>query len=185
MAPEVLWIGRPENESMTFDLPIAERRLKSTARLVHQSMWLLFVIAAGLMMILRRSIPARTGSVWILGCAVLAFMLSFALRDVVKKLAHRNTEDRIVHDVKAFLEREPAPPARQPRLATAAASQADEPADDTLRPSKPADFMPLKGAAAYRTPTGDPVVFDAFPARESVAIRMDFYAVLQPVAHTC
>jgi len=170
---------------MTFDSPIAERRLKNTAKLVHQSMWLLFVVAAGLMMIVRGSIPARTGSIWILGCAVLAFMLSFALRDVIKKVGHRNTEDRIVKDVKTFLENEPAPPARQPKPATPIVSQAARPAGDAFVPSKSADFVPLKGATAYRTSTGDPVVFDAFPLRDTVAFKVQFYAVLQPVAHNC
>src|ERR1035438_8150021 len=84
--------GEPD---MTFDLPIAEQRLKNTARLAHQSMWLLFLIAAGLMFAVRSSSQARTGSIWILGCAVLAFMFSFALRDAVRKLGHRNTENRI------------------------------------------------------------------------------------------
>src|ERR1700722_10767506 len=93
---------------MNFPLPIAEQTLKNTPRHLHQSMWLLFAIAAGLMIIVGRSVPARTGSVWILGCAVMAFMLSFALRDVIKKVGHRNTEDRIVKDVKTFLESEPA-----------------------------------------------------------------------------
>jgi hypothetical protein len=106
---------KPSGEpNMTFDLPIAEQRLRNTARLAHQGMWLLFLIAAGLMIVVGRSAPARTGSIWFLSCAVLAFMFSFALRDVVRKVGHRNTENRIVRDVKIFLEREPALPVRQP-----------------------------------------------------------------------
>jgi hypothetical protein len=143
-------------------------------------MWLLFVIAAGLMIVVRRSVPARTGSIWILGCAVLAFMLSFALRDVVRKVGHRNTEDKIVNDVKTFLEREPAPLVAHPRPKIAAVSRTEGPTGDAFVPSKSAGFMPLKGAA-FRTPTGEPVVFDAFPSREPVAFRMNFYAVLMPV----
>jgi hypothetical protein len=52
-------------------------------------------------------------------------------------------------------------------------------------PARPADFVALKGAAVYRTPAGDPVVFEAFPPRESIAVKMNFYAVLQPVSHNC
>jgi len=141
-------------------------------------MWLLFLIAAGLMVVVRRSIPARTGAVWILGCAILAFMFSFALRDLVRKVGHRNTEDRIVKDVKTFLEREPASPVLRPAPVKAAVSGAS---GDPFVPSKSAGFIPLQGAAVYLTSAGDPVVFDAFPSRESIAIRMNFSAVLLPV----
>jgi hypothetical protein len=168
---------------MTFDLPIAERKLRNTERLVHQGMWLLFAVAAALMVILRRSAPARIGSVWILGCAVLALMLSFALRDVVRKLVRRNTEDKIVKDVKIFLEREPVSPVKRPVLAEVTVRPATGP--EQAVPSKSAGFVPLKGAAAYRPPTGDPVVFDAFPSRDSASVRMDFYAVLMPVLPRC
>ena len=117
---------------MTFDLPIAERRLRNTSRLVHQSMWLLFLVAAGLMVIVRRSVPPRNGSVRILGCALRAFMLSFALRDVVRKVGRRNTEDKIVKDVKIFLERQTAPPAGQPAPAKVAVSRTASPARDAF-----------------------------------------------------
>jgi hypothetical protein len=167
---------------MTLDLPIAERKLRNTERLIHQSMWLLFLIAAGLMMVVRGSAPARTGSVWILGCAVLAFMLSFALRDVVRKLVRRNTEDKIVKDVKTFLEGQPAGPVERPAPARVAVSRTA--GTGNAVPSKSAGFVPMKGAAAYRTPS-DPVVFDAFPPRESASVRMDFYAVLMPVLDNC
>jgi hypothetical protein len=165
---------------MIFDLPIAERRLRNAARLVFYSMWLLFAIAAALTMIVRHSVPARTGSLWILGCAVLAFVVSFALRDLVRKVGQRNTEDQIVRDVQTFLERQPAVPVGQSAPAKAAASQEARPAGDAFVPSRSADFVPLKGAAAYRTPAADPVVFDAFPSRGPVAVRMDFHAVLLP-----
>jgi hypothetical protein len=52
-------------------------------------------------------------------------------------------------------------------------------------PSKPPGFVTLKGAAAYSTPAGDPVVFDAIPSHDSASVRMDFYAVLLPVLHNC
>jgi hypothetical protein len=169
---------------MTIDF-IAERTLRNTSRLVSHGMWLLFLIAAGLMMILRRSAPARTGSLWILGCAILAFLLSFALRDLVRRVAHRNTEDKILNDVKTFLEREPDPLVERPAPAKAAVSRTANPAGGNFAPPKSASFIQPKGAVAYRTPAGDPVVFDAFPSRESVAVRMDFYAALQPVLHNC
>jgi len=91
---------------MTFELPIFERRLTNAARLIRLSMWLLF-LAAGLTIIVRRSVPARTGSLWFLGGAVLALVLSFALRDVVRRVGHRNTEDSIVRAVKTYIERQP------------------------------------------------------------------------------
>lgn len=167
---------------MTFPLPIAEQTLKNTARYLQQSMWLLFVIAAGMMIIVRRSVPARTGSIWILGCGILAFMLSFALRDVIRKVGHRNTEDRIVKDVRNFLESEPAHEERRPKPMIA---QPAVPSGANVIPLKSADFVALKGAALFNTPAGEPVVFDAIPARESVSFKMNFYAVLQPAPHTC
>jgi|HubBroStandDraft_1064217.scaffolds.fasta_scaffold03545_12 hypothetical protein len=158
---------------------LAEHTLRSTSRLVNQGMWLLFLVAAGLMMIVRRSAPARTGSLWLLGCALLACMLSFALRNVLRKVGHRNTENKLVNDVKNFLEREPVLPI-SPIKATAAI-----PERDTSVPSRSAGFVALKGAASYRVPGADPVVFDAFPLRESVRVKTDFYAVLQPVPQNC
>ena len=163
---------------MSFDSPNAERRLRNTARLFHQSVWLLFVIAAGLMIIVRRSVPARTGSLWmILGCAVLAFALSFALRDVVRKVGHRNTENQIVRDVKNFLEREPDPPAPQPALAPAV-SEAVSPVGYAFVPSGSADFVTLKGAGAYSPSAADPVVFDVFPPRPPVDAKPEFSTAL-------
>ena len=166
---------------MSFDLPIAERKLKNTQRLLHQGMWLLFLVAAALMVVLRRNAPARIGSLWILGAALLAFMLSFALRDVVRKLVRHNTEDKIVKDVKNFLEREPGAPLvymatqkgaiRQPRTAVEV-------------PLKAAGFIELKGAR-FSTPAGEPVVFDAFPSREPVVFKTNLYPVLMPVLPHC
>jgi hypothetical protein len=148
--------------------------------LIFYGMWLLFVIAA-LMMTVFRSAPARTGSLWLLGCAVLAFALSFALRDVVRKVGHRNTEDQIVRDVQTFLERQPALPIGQPAPAKAAAAEIARPAGDAFVPGKSADFVPLKGARTYGTPPADPVVFDTIPSRGPRGVRKDFYAVLFPV----
>lgn len=162
---------------MTLDLPISESRLTNAARLIHQSMWLLFIISAGLTIMVRRSVPARTGSIWLLGCALLALGLSFALRNVVRRVGHRNTEDSIVRDVKTFLERQAVPPVVQAVPANAAVKQTTSPAGDPCVPSRLADFVALKGAGVCRTPPADPVVFDASPSRVPVAVRMDFHAV--------
>lgn len=171
---------------MTSPLPIvAEQTLKNTARYLRQGMWLLFLLAAALMFVVGRSVPARTGSIWILGCAVLAFMLSFALRDVIRKVGHRNTEDRIVKDVRTFLQSEPANEEKRVIPAMAAPSEPVSPVGDAFVPAKSADFVPLKGVAAFSTPTGDPVVFDAIPSGKTVLFKTSFYAVLQPVAHEC
>lgn len=167
---------------MSFDLPIAERKLKNTQRLLHQGMWLLFLIAAALMVVVRRSAPARIGSFWILGAALLAFMVSFALRDVMRKLVRHNTEDRIVKDVKNFLEREPAAAVVYLAQPKPAAIRKARPAAEV--PVKSAGFMELKGAR-FRTPAGDPVVFDAFPSREPVAFKTNLYPVLMPVLPRC
>jgi hypothetical protein len=94
---------------MSFASPLAEQRLRNTSRFVYQGMWLLFVIAAALMVVVRRSVPARVGSIWILCCALVAFFLTFVLRDAVRKVGQRNTEDRIVKEVKSFLRSQPAP----------------------------------------------------------------------------
>lgn len=173
---------------MTFDLPIAERRLKSTARLMHQGMWLLFLIAVGLMLIVHRSVTVRTGSLWLLGCAVMAFMLSFALRDVIRKLVRRNAEDQIVKEVKTFLQKQDAGPVEPPapadaRVKDAVRAPAIQPGDAFV-PCRAADFMGLKGMQPSQLES-DLVVFDAFPSRESAAFRMDFHAILQPVVSNC
>lgn len=167
---------------MKADSPIAEQRLKNTARLAHQSMWLLFLVSAGLMMVVRRSAEARTGSIWMLGCAVLAIMFSFVLRDAVRKLGHRNTENRIVRDVKTFLEREPELPVTQPTLMIVAKGRPTRVADDV--PAKPG-FLKVNGAEPYRTPDADPVVFDTIPMRELVGVPTEFFAVMQPVMTHC
>lgn len=156
---------------MSIASSLVEQRLRNTSRMVYQGMWLLFVIAAVLLFIIRRNVPLQIGSVWILGCAVVAFMLSFALRDAVRKVGHRNTEDRIVKEVKSFLQSQTAPTvAKRPPE-----NQAAGPSSGV--PSGSAGFVPLKSATPYRTPAGEPVVFDAFRSRESIAIKMDFYAL--------
>jgi hypothetical protein len=180
MASHVQLSRRLEN-MMTLDFPMAERRLKNTARVMQQSMWLLLVIALSLMTIIRHSSNARAGSLWILGCAILAFMLTFALRDVVRKVGHRNTEDKIVNDVKTFLRSEPVVLVARPRAVAPAVSRPVEMEDEKITPRVAMNFMPLKGAGAYRVPADDLIVFDAIQSRPSVAVRMEFFPVLLPV----
>jgi len=159
---------------------LAERTLRSTSKLVNQGMWLLFLIACGLMMILRHSATARTGSLWILGLAILGFMASFALRDVLKKVGHRNTENKLVSDVKTFLEMEPVAPVERAVKPKPAITEV-QPAT----PNKPAGFVPFKDVAPYRTSKGEPVVFDAIPNREPISVKMEFHPVLMPVMSHC
>src|SRR5579862_2620738 len=140
---------------MTLDLPTSERRLKNTARLMHQSMWVLLVISVSLMLIVRRAGAVHTGSIWILSCAVLAFMLSFALRDAVRKVGHRNTEAKLVKEVKSFLQTEPVAVAAPVKVAV---NQAVLQTDELPIPGR-ADFAPAKGINP-REPESDLVVFD-------------------------
>jgi hypothetical protein len=173
MASGVQHVRTIGEQSMTFDSPTAEKSLRITSRLMHQGMWLLLPIAAALAIIVRHDAPDRTA--YLLGCGVLAFMLSYALWGVRRKLGYRDTQDKLVRDVKTFLEKQPAD------LAPSAAS----PAFVAVPPSGSADFVPLQGAAAFRRPAGDPVVFDAFPSREGVAVRMDFRALVLSAESSC
>jgi hypothetical protein len=79
---------------MGFNPLTAERGLKSTTRWLHQGTWLLLLSGAGLIFVVRGS-AGRTGVLWILGCALLGLVLSLALRDVLRKLGRRNTEDNL------------------------------------------------------------------------------------------
>lgn len=165
---------------MTLDLPTSERRLKNTARLMHQSMWVLLVISVSLMLIVRRAGAIHTGSIWILSCAVLAFMLSFALRDVVRKVGHRNTEAKLVKEVKSFLQTEPVAAATPVK---GGVSQPIAHTDEISIPAR-ADFAPSKGITP-RAQEPDLVVFDAIPARAPISVRVNFYPVLLPVVPNC
>jgi len=168
---------------MTIDLPIAERRLKNTARLMQQGMWFLFLIAAGLMLVVRHNAGLRMGSMWMLGCAVLAIMVSFGLRDVMKTLVRRNTEDRIVKEVKSFLQQQGMAPV-EPKVAVREAVAQAPVRNDGCMPKGSADFVALRSTAPNQ-PQPDLVVFDAFPARESASFQMRFHPVLQPVLPNC
>jgi len=169
---------------MTIDLPIAERRLKNTARLMQQGMWLLFLIAAGLMLVVRHNSGVRIGSMWMLGCAVLAIMVWFGLRDVLKTLVRRNAEDRIVKEVKTFLQRQDLAPVERNVPVQEAAAQEPVRRSDGFMPTGAADFVELR-STALNQPQPDLVVFDAFPAREPADFQMHFHAVLQPVLPNC
>lgn len=165
--------------NVNFDF-IAERTLRSTSRLVNQGMWLLFLVATALMVIVRRSSAVRTGSIWILGCAVLALMASFALRDLVRKAGHRNTENRIVHDVKTFLESEPAV-RFEPRVIAKPAPVEEE----ILKPVAQADFIPMQGVTLYSTSEGEPVVFEEIHTRHTLGFKFDLFPVLAPMKASC
>jgi len=169
---------------MTIDTPIAERKLKNTARLMQQGMWLLFLIAAGLMLVVRHNAGVRIGSTWMLGAAVLAIMVWFGLRDVVKTLVRRNTEDRIVNDVKTFLQRQENTPVEPRPAAREAAAQPPVRHSDGFMPNSAADFVEMR-STAHSQPQPDLVVFDAFPARGSDTFQMRFHAILQPVLANC
>jgi hypothetical protein len=88
-----------------------------------------------------------------------------------------------VKDVKSFLENQPALSEAQPAPPKIPVGRVDTSASEAPVPSKPAGFLTLKDAVAYRAPAGDPVVFDAFPARESAPVKTHFFAVLLPVLH--
>jgi hypothetical protein len=160
---------------MTFDSPIAEKGLRITSRFMHQRVWLLLPIAAAMTGIVRRGAPGSTAYLWFLGCGFLAFML------VRRKLGYRDTQDKLVRDVKTFLEKQSANLADPP----APLKPADVPKVVAVPHSGPADFVSLQVAAAFRRPAGDPVVFDAFPSRKSVAVRMDFRTPVLPAEASC
>jgi hypothetical protein len=164
---------------MGFNPLTAERGLKSTTRWLHQGTWLLLLSGAGLIFVVRGS-AGRTGVLWILGCALLGLVLSLALRDVLRKLGRRNTEDKLVKDVKVFLEGQPADETAPPKPARATAIPAPDP-PGALGSSQPADFVPLSDVAPDGAPAGLPVVFDVFPRPETFAFKKDFHAVVAPV----
>ncbi len=175
-----------QDNFMTLELPIAEARLKTPGRLMRrggmqqnlaqQSRWLLLAVALGLMAVVRRGGDVRTGSLWLLGFAVLAFMLSFALRDVAGNVRRRLTEDQIVKEVRTFLQAQP------PMAAQAAGLSArEDDGEPALTPSGTSDFVALDSAASGQQQDGELVVFDAIAPRAAVAFRTDFHAVLQPV----
>jgi len=176
---------------MSWDAPVAERRLKHTTRWMHQSAGLLLLITAGLMLVLRHNNAIRIGSLWLVGGAVLAFMLSFALKDLIRKLGYRATEERIIKDLQTYMhgslgsapvaqndERQPEPP--QPQ----AVSQAVGHAGDAFVPCRAAAFLVLRDSKPLPVTSEDLVVFDAIPPLRSVEIRMNLFAVLMPVCTT-
>jgi len=140
---------------MTRDFPAADRRIKHAARLWSLSMWLLPPVAASAMLIVRRTDNARTGLFWILACIALGYVLSFVLRSLVRRMSHRNTEDKLVSDVKTYLKAQPVEtdPAR-----------GDQPARhpiETIVAAEPAGFVALKGSRPPGPRRDDLVVYDA------------------------
>jgi len=176
---------------MTWDAPVAEQRLKHTTRWMHQAAGLLLLITAGLMLALRHNNAIRVGSLWLIGGAVLAFMLSFALRDVIRKLGYKATEDRIIRDLKTYMHGhlETAPVVHndkqqaEPPQPQAAIQTVVRPGDAFV-PTRAATFLELKSSMPLPRPSEDLVVFDAMPPRNSVELKMDLFAVLLPVCTT-
>jgi len=165
---------------MTFAMPLAEQKLKESARVMQSGMWLLFLAAIALAVMVRRSGSMRSASIWILGCAVLAFLVSFALRDMLRKIGHRHTENKLVDEVKTYLRTAPAIPVIPIRNKPEVVSR---PVEDCV-PARANEFLQLKDAAV-RMPATDLVVFDAIPVRDNVTVRTDFYAILLPVRPAC
>lgn len=135
---------------------VADEGLRKAGHSVRKAVWLFVFVAAAVIIIFVRGVPQRTASLWILGSAVLAFLLSHALRSVVRQVGQRHTEDKLLRDVRVFLENQPAPPKPVP------APQPTRAADPFV-PSGHAGFVPLKSIADFRTRAADPVVFDIFP----------------------
>jgi len=176
---------------MTWDAPVAEQRLKHTTRWMHQTAGLLLLITAGLMLALRHNNAIRVGSFWLIGGAVLAFMLSFALKDVIRKLGYRATEERIIKDLKTYMHGhiETAPvvhndePQTEPPQPQGVIQTVVRPGDAFV-PTRAATFLELKKSMPLLGPGEDLVVFDAMPPRRSAELKMDLFAVLMPVCTT-
>jgi len=168
---------------MTLPFPLAYRKIKNPARLMQQGVWLLLFIAVALLVVLRVSGNLGSGSLWILGCAVVAFLLSVALRGVIRKLGHRNTESKIVHDVKAFLESQPPVEFRRHLTEPVPVSKMEsrEPEEKADVPGQATCFMPMSGELKHREPGDDLVVFDAIPRHSGIEVRMNFFPVMTPV----
>jgi hypothetical protein len=158
---------------------------------MHQTAGLLLLISAGLMLALHRSNAIRVGSLWLIGYAVLGFMLSFALRDVIRRLGHRATEERIIRDLRTYMhgrlgaapvvhndKRQTEPPQPQAAIQTVVLP------GDAFVPCRAAAFLELRDSKPLRVTSEDLVVFDAIPPLRSVEIRMNLFAVLMPVCTT-
>ena len=115
-----------------------EQKLRDTARVAPPAVWVALPIITGVMVVGTCFNTLETGSPWMLALALVAFMLSLAARDVLAKVNFRNTEDGIVRDVRAFLERQ------------------------TTAPTQAADFARVSGRV-YCEPSSDLAVFDVMP----------------------
>jgi len=144
---------------------MAERKLKNAGRLLHPGMWLLFLAAASLMAITHVSGSARTGSVWTLALVVMAIVLLVLLRVVVRHAGHRKTEDKLVNEVKTYLQGQESDSIKRP-VPAVAVPPAARPAPQTPMPTECTAFMPLDGVTLRGVNGGDLVVFDAIAARQ-------------------
>jgi len=165
---------------MTLDLMMTERRLKITSRLMYQGMWVLCVVAA-LMLLVRRSGAGRIGSLWMFGMALLIFMISFAMRDVMRKIGHRNTENKLVDEVKSYLQNQPAQPVEQPEPVRAVQLEPASQPEEACVPNQAAGFVPLPGSFLSGNSADELAVFDSIPSRDRVTFAAQFHAVLEPV----
>ena len=165
---------------MTNPFPMPSRSLKNPGRLMQQGVWLLAIIALSLLLVMRHSGNLGSGSFWIVGCAVGAFLLSLTLRDAARKLGHRSTEDKIVKDVKNFLENQPAlevhPPApvARPVVVAKSAEEVEE-----VIPRQATNFLSM--SSDTQIPSDDLVVFDVIRPAVPVQVHMNFFPVMAPV----
>ncbi|MGA2131691.1 MAG: hypothetical protein ABSH50_05190 [Bryobacteraceae bacterium] len=166
---------------MTIPFPLSSRKIKNPARLMQQGVWLMLIVAVSLLLILRRSGTLGGGSLWILGLAVVAFLGTLAMRDVMRRLGHRNTEDKLVKDVKAFLETQPPIEFRQRAYVAPPASRAQSHDEEQDLVPRPATNFVASRELAHRAPGDDLVVFDAMQPRVCVELRVELYPVLAPV----
>src|SRR5579862_6295834 len=127
---------------MTRNSAMAERRLVQSSSPSRRS-WLVLLLAAAILAIIvlgGNAMPA--GSAWIAGCTALAVVLWFVARSVVQRVDHRHTEAKMVNEVKAYLQGQPAEPVARPATAGPPKRPVDHPEEAVPRQS--AGFMPLK-----------------------------------------
>jgi len=171
---------------MSLDVSLDGQRFKNTTAFLHRAAGPSLMIAAGLMVALNRNNAVRISSPWVLACAVVGLILSFALRDVTGRLGHKATEDRILKEVIAYLHgnTETAPAASvapsEGREAAPSQTAAALPANNCM-PRQAAGFLAWQQNPPVRLASQDLVVFDAMPPRRSIELKIDLFAVLMPV----
>jgi len=154
---------------------------------MHQSAGLLLLITAGLMVVLHRSNAIRIGSPWIIAGLVLGFTFAFGLRDLIRRLGYRATEERILKDVRTYMngslqkaavapeQQRQAEPVERPLVQTVACPS------DAFVPCRVAAFLEPKDAMLPSGSNTDLVVFDAMPPRHRIEPRLDLFAIPLPV----